>query len=100
MHIANDFIYGASKDIGKGFKINALPSNTSVLTCLANDEGYEEIVAYLKPKAEGDVRYELARPPRRMPCSRHLADTLTPRPASQFQQGIPGSPPERLGMAS
>ncbi len=43
MHIANDFIYGASKDIGKGFKINALPSNTSVLTCLANDEGYEEI---------------------------------------------------------
>ena len=43
IHIANDFIYGASKDIGKGFKINALPSNTSVLTCLANDEGYEEI---------------------------------------------------------
>ena len=43
IHIANDFIYGASKDIGKGFKINALPSNTSVLTCLANDEGYEEV---------------------------------------------------------
>ena len=43
MHIANDFIYGASKANGSGFKITALSSNSSVITCLANDEGYSEI---------------------------------------------------------
>ena len=42
MHIANDLLYGVSmKD--KGIKVMALPSNSSILTCLANDLGYEEI---------------------------------------------------------
>lgn len=42
VHLANDFIYGISKS-GIGLKANALPANSSVLTCLANDEGYEHV---------------------------------------------------------
>ena len=55
MHIANDFIYGAGKNLGKGFKIEALSSNSSVITCLANDIGYENIFSeQLKVKANPD----------------------------------------------
>jgi D-sedoheptulose 7-phosphate isomerase len=43
MHLANDFLYGISKTRGSGLRVNALPANASVLTCLANDEGYAEI---------------------------------------------------------
>jgi D-sedoheptulose 7-phosphate isomerase len=43
MHIANDMIYGIGKGVRPGLRINALPSNASVLTCLGNDEGYERI---------------------------------------------------------
>lgn len=43
MHIANDFLYGTAKGGGKGIRVTALPSNVSVLTCLANDEGYADI---------------------------------------------------------
>lgn len=46
MHIANDLLYGISKEIGKGLKIHALSSNSSVITCLANDEGYEQIFSH------------------------------------------------------
>ena len=46
MHLANDFIYGASKNFGKALKVSALTANPSVLTCLANDEGYEQIFSY------------------------------------------------------
>jgi D-sedoheptulose 7-phosphate isomerase len=45
MHMANDFLYGISKTPGSGLRVNALPSNVSVLTCLANDEGYDQIFA-------------------------------------------------------
>lgn len=47
MHISNDFIYGAScgRD-DKKIKVEALTSNTSILTCLANDIGYESIFEY------------------------------------------------------
>jgi len=45
MHLANDFLYGISKTAGSGLRVNALPANASVITCLANDEGYEEIFA-------------------------------------------------------
>ena len=57
MHIANDFIYGAGKNLGKGFKIEALSSNSSVITCLANDIGYENIYSeQIRVKGEkGDV---------------------------------------------
>jgi len=42
-HLANDFIYGVSKKTGSGFKVQSLSANSSVLTCLANDTGYENI---------------------------------------------------------
>lgn len=43
VHLANDFLYGISKTRGSGLRVHALPANSSVLTCLANDEGYDEI---------------------------------------------------------
>tara|TARA_R110000824_G_scaffold366730_3_gene555800 strand:- start:62354 stop:62917 length:564 start_codon:yes stop_codon:yes gene_type:complete len=43
IHLANDFIYGISKKPGSGLRIHALPANPAVLTCLANDEGYDQI---------------------------------------------------------
>lgn len=46
IHIANDFLYGISKTYGSGLRIHALPANTSVLTCLANDEGYDDIFSH------------------------------------------------------
>jgi len=45
VHLANDFLYGISKVPGSGLRVTALPANSSVLTCLANDEGYDEIFA-------------------------------------------------------
>lgn len=45
MHLANDFLYGISKSHGSGLRVNALSANAAVLTCLANDEGYEAIFA-------------------------------------------------------
>ncbi len=43
MHLANDFLYGVSKAEGRGLRVSALPSNASVLTCLANDVGYDAV---------------------------------------------------------
>jgi len=56
IHIANDYIYGVAPE-ANGLKVSALPSNSAILTCLANDVGYEEIYAHqLKVQAdEGDV---------------------------------------------
>ncbi len=57
-HLANDFNYGIDKDSGGiGLRIESLAANSSVLTCIANDEGYENIFAQqLLVKAnEGDV---------------------------------------------
>ncbi len=57
MHIANDLTYGAGILSGKGFNIEALPSNSAVITCLANDIGYENIFSeQLRVKAaKGDL---------------------------------------------
>ena len=57
VHLANDFLYGVGNKVLPGLKIHALPANTSVVTCLANDEGYESIfVEQLKVFAEpGDI---------------------------------------------
>ncbi len=46
MHIANDLSYLGSKVSGRGIRAVALPANQSVLTCLANDTGYENIFAF------------------------------------------------------
>ncbi len=43
IHLANDFLYGISKQVGHALRVHALPANSSILTCLANDEGYESI---------------------------------------------------------
>jgi D-sedoheptulose 7-phosphate isomerase len=57
IHWANDFLYPIAKSGGKGMKMSALPANVSVLTCLANDIGYDEIfAAQLATEAErGDI---------------------------------------------
>jgi D-sedoheptulose 7-phosphate isomerase len=43
IHLANDFLYGVSKIHGSGLRVTALPANSSVMTCLANDVGYDAI---------------------------------------------------------
>jgi D-sedoheptulose 7-phosphate isomerase len=43
IHLANDFLYGVSKQLGNALRVTALPANSAVITCLANDEGYEGI---------------------------------------------------------
>jgi len=57
VHLANDFTYGVGVERGIGMRIEALPANPSVITCLANDIGYENIFAeQLRVKADpGDV---------------------------------------------
>ena len=61
LHMANDFHYGIGA-CGEGTKlpglrVEALSANTGILTCLANDTGYENIYAHqLEVKANhGDV---------------------------------------------
>ena len=46
VHLANDFLYPLSKAKGSGIRAHALTDNPAVMTCLANDEGYENIFAY------------------------------------------------------
>ncbi len=43
IHLANDFLYGVAKRTGGGMKVQALSANPAVITCLANDVGYERI---------------------------------------------------------
>jgi D-sedoheptulose 7-phosphate isomerase len=45
IHLANDFVYGIAKRPGGGLRAHALPANSAVLTCLANDIGYDRIFA-------------------------------------------------------
>jgi D-sedoheptulose 7-phosphate isomerase len=42
-HLANDFLYALSKMPGSGLRVHSLSSNPSVITCLANDEGYDQV---------------------------------------------------------
>lgn len=43
IHMANDFLYGIAKRPGGGLRVNALSANPAVITCLANDIGYDRI---------------------------------------------------------
>ncbi len=45
-HLANDFIYPLSKTKGVGIRTHALTENPAILTCLGNDEGYDNIFSY------------------------------------------------------
>ena len=62
IHLANDFIYGIAKRTGGGLRAVALPANSAVITCLANDVGYDNI--YSEQLAvlanEGDVLVALS----------------------------------------
>jgi D-sedoheptulose 7-phosphate isomerase len=62
VHLANDFIYGVAKRTGGGIRAVALSANTAVMTCLANDVGYDYI--YSEQLAvlanEGDVLITLS----------------------------------------
>ncbi len=57
LHLANDFLYGIGKPEGMGLRATALGANQSIVTCLANDLGYEKVFsAQLKVLARrGDV---------------------------------------------
>ena len=43
IHLANDLLYGVARKAGGGMRVNALSSNPAVITCLANDVGYDQI---------------------------------------------------------
>ena len=43
IHLANDFLYGVAKVTGGGLKVLSLSDNAAVITCLANDLGYDQI---------------------------------------------------------
>ena len=43
IHLANDYIYGVAKRTGGGIRAVALSANPAVMTCLANDVGYDAI---------------------------------------------------------
>lgn len=45
VHMANDLVYGVAKKTGAGIKASALSANQSIITCLANDLGYDSIYA-------------------------------------------------------
>lgn len=62
VHLANDFLYGAGINNGIGLRVESLSANTSIITCLANDIGYENIYAeQLRVKANaGDVLVALS----------------------------------------
>jgi D-sedoheptulose 7-phosphate isomerase len=43
IHLANDYLYGIAKGTGLGIRVQALSANAAVLTCLANDVGYDSV---------------------------------------------------------
>jgi len=45
-HFVNDLVFGVSPFKADGIRATALSANGAVLTCLANDIGYERIYAY------------------------------------------------------
>jgi D-sedoheptulose 7-phosphate isomerase len=52
MHLANDLLYGIAP-ARRGLRVECLCANPSVLTCLANDEGYDQVFALqLRTKAQ------------------------------------------------
>lgn len=62
IHLANDFLYGAGRSAGIGLRVEALSANPAVITCLANDIGYELVYSeQIRVKANpGDVLVALS----------------------------------------
>ena len=42
-HWANDFLYAVTSGSGRGMLMTALTANSSIITCLGNDIGYDKI---------------------------------------------------------
>jgi D-sedoheptulose 7-phosphate isomerase len=61
-HLANDFLYSFSKMPGSGLRAHSLAANPSVMSCLANDEGYDQVFALQLGvlAREGDVLVALS----------------------------------------
>ena len=61
-HLANDFLYCCGSSIGIKYKVESLASNPSIISCLANDTGYENIFSsQLEAKGrKGDVLLALS----------------------------------------
>lgn len=61
-HWANDLLYGAGKTGLGGVRAHSLAANTSVIMCLANDTGYENVFSgQLRVLAsEGDILIALS----------------------------------------
>ena len=60
-HIANDFVYAMTKSTGAGLDATSLCSNSAVLSCLANDVGYEEIFSeQLAVSARSQTTFQLS----------------------------------------
>lgn len=57
IHVANDFLYGVSKVHGSGIRAHALSANSAIVTCLANDKGYDIIFSHqlAVQAAKGDL---------------------------------------------
>jgi D-sedoheptulose 7-phosphate isomerase len=54
-HIANDLSIAAVKNSKRGLKVESLASNSAIITCLANDYGYDKIFSkQLKNKGSKD----------------------------------------------
>ncbi len=45
IHLANDYLYGIAGVLRQGMRVHALPANSAILTCLANDINYEQVFA-------------------------------------------------------
>lgn len=43
IHLVNDLVYGIAKRSGGGMRAISLSANTSVMSCLANDIGYDQV---------------------------------------------------------
>ncbi len=43
MHLANDYLYGINQNGHGALRVIALPANSAVMTCLANDVSYAEV---------------------------------------------------------
>jgi D-sedoheptulose 7-phosphate isomerase len=61
-HFATDLGKGASRGIGKYFKVMSLNDNVSWMTALANDDTYEDVfVGQLKNySSEGDIAFSMS----------------------------------------
>ena len=56
-HLANDLLYPVSKTPGSGIRVHSLSANPAILSCLANDEGYDRVFSMQLAvlAREGDV---------------------------------------------